>query len=138
MNSAERIIISCAFAHFLLLLLARPVLNKQYLGIRGGKRASKGPQAVVLFISFHPANPSLLRPPGITKTRGWAFTALPACTIPAPKFTHRYGIIVGRQFSGNCKAVGDGRIQGVLKVKRTVVLSYKGVYNLFLTRLSVP
>lgn len=81
----------------------------------------------------------LLRFPfGPLKPAGGLSESCVSSTNPATELTHRYRIIVGRQFISNCKAIRDCRIQGVLKVKRTVVLSYKGVYNLFLIQLSVP
>lgn len=102
-NSPE-ITIWYAFTNFLL-LLARTVLNNEYLGICWGKQASKGKWGAVSSFPFVLQSLLLCFPLAPLKPAGGLSESCLSSTIPATKFTHGYRIIVGRQFISNCKAI---------------------------------
>lgn len=112
-----------------LLLLARAVPNTENAGTGQRRRVPKGKWGAVLFTSFRPAMSPPLCPASHSKCGRRAFSL--SCPIPAPHPLTLRGA-AGRQFVSNCQAVWEGGIQGARTVKRTVVLSHKGVYNLFL------
>lgn len=118
-----------------LLLLARVVPNTEKAGTGQGRRVPKGKWGTVLFSSFHPATSPPLRPPCTLSAAG-GLSAFPAPSLP--HIHPPYGGAAGRQFVSNCQAVWEGGIRGARTVKRTVVLSHKGVYNLFLIQRPVP
>lgn len=97
-------------------MLARPVLTSEHPGRCLGSKREAG--SSFSSFSFCPVNVSPPLPPRPTKI---------------------HGITAGRQFSSNREAVWGGRrCVCVLKAKRSIVVSHKGVYNLLLLQLSVP